>query len=266
MIGLGTYTFFWQWHSSAPQPIGWKTMLEKTHDFGCSLFQFCDYAPLHEIRLPEMREISRYAQRLGIRLELGTRGLQRDHLEHYIALCEASDARVLRSMVKAEELADAADLVRAALPSLERAGVVLALETYEQIRVSRLVDLVRGVNSEHVGICIDPANSVAALDMPERTIELCAPYVNNIHVKDFAFTRRDGWIGFTYAGTTLGDGLLDYHALVTATGAAERRLSQIVEHWLVWQGDSATTCRLEDEWTQHSLDYLHQYEKGIPTP
>lgn len=262
MIGLGTYTFFWQWHSSAPQPIDWKTMLDKTRDFGCSLFQFCDYAPLHEISVESMGEIARYAERLGIQLELGTRGLRTDHLEHYIALCDAAHAHVLRSMVKAEEAAQAAESIRTVLPSLERAGVELSLETYEQIRVPRLVDLVREVDSEHVGICLDPANSVAALDMPERTIELCAPYTNNIHVKDFAFTRRDGWIGFTFAGTTLGDGLLDYEALIAATRPSERGINQIVEHWLVWQGDSAATCRLEDEWTQHSLDYLHHHEKG----
>lgn len=266
MIGLGTYTFFWQWHPSAPTPVGWRTMLDKTRDFGCSVFQFCDYAPFHEITSREMGDIARYADALGIQLELGTRGLDAGHLDHYIGFCQQADARVLRSMVKADEIANAEDLIREVLPSLERADVSLSLETYEQIRVPQLVELVHAVDSEHVGICLDPANSVAALDMPAHTIELCAPYVNNLHVKDFAFTRRDGWVGFTYTGTTLGDGLLDYDSMVTRTQAVERGISQIVEHWLIWQGDSESTCRLEDEWTRHSLDYLHNHKKGISEP
>ena len=35
-------------------------------------------------------------------------------------------------------------------------------------------------------------------------------------------------------------------------------INQIIEHWLVWQGDSETTCRLEDDWTLHNLDYLRR--------
>ena len=78
----------------------------------------------------------------------------------------------------------------------------------------------------------------------------------NIHVKDFAFSRRDGWVGFTLAGCPLGEGLLDYQHLVTTTRARERGLSQIIEHWLPWQGDSASTIRTENEWNLHNLTYL----------
>ena len=33
-------------------------------------------------------------------------------------------------------------------------------------------------------------------------------------------------------------------------------ISQVVEHWLPWQGDSLTTTNTEDQWTLHNLDYL----------
>jgi 3-oxoisoapionate decarboxylase len=143
-----------------------------------------------------------------------------------------------------------------AAPVLEHAGVVLALETYEQIPVATMVDIVRRVDSPAVGICVDPGNCVAALELPTHTVEAVAPYVWNVHVKDFAFSRREGWVGFTLAGCPLGDGLLDYQHLVTTTRANERGLSQIIEHWLPWQGDSASTIRTENEWNLHNLTYL----------
>jgi L-ribulose-5-phosphate 3-epimerase UlaE len=87
-------------------------------------------------------------------------------------------------------------------------------------------------------------------------VEAVAPYVRNVHVKDFAFSRRDGWVGFTLAGCPLGEGLLDYQHLVTTTRANEQGLSQIIEHWLPWQGDSASTIRAENEWNLHNLSYL----------
>ena len=75
----------------------------------------------------------------------------------------------------------------------------------------------------------------------------------NVHVKDFAFSRQDGWVGFTFAGAPLGDGLLDYDYLVETVRPDERGINQIIEHWLPWQGDSATTVNTEDQWTLHNL-------------
>ena len=161
-------------------------------------------------------------------------------------------------MVKSEEIADAPELLAKVVPAYEDAGVTLALETYEQIPTRTLVDLVTETDSAHLGIVLDPGNSVAALETPRSTIDLTAPFTRNLHVKDFAFSRQAGWVGFTYAGARLGEGLLDYDYLVEQVRPHERGINQIIEHWLVWQGDSETTCRLEDDWTLHNLDYLRR--------
>jgi hypothetical protein len=36
----------------------------------------------------------------------------------------------------------------------------------------------------------------------------------------------------------------------------ERNINQIVEHWLPWQDSEDETIRLENQWTQQSLDFL----------
>ncbi len=86
----------------------------------------------------------------------------------------------------------AADLDELA-PHLERTGVTLALETYEQIATADLVALVTG--RQNVGICLDPANTVSILEHPQTVIEMAAPHTANVHVKDFTFTRAEGWGG-----------------------------------------------------------------------
>jgi len=195
-----------------------------------------------------------------VQLELGTRGVRLEHLRRYLEIARRLDATMLRTMINTADHRpspdEAIDLLAAAAPAFESAGVTLTLETYEQIPVATLVDIVRRVDSPAVGICVDPANCVAALELPAATVEAVAPYVRNVHVKDFAFSRRDGWVGFTLAGCPLGEGLLDYQHLVTTTRANEQGLSQIIEHWLPWQGDSASTIRAENEWNLHNLSYL----------
>ena len=258
--GLGTYAFFWRWHASAPEPLTLEAMVEETAAAGLDRFQICDYPDLETYDDHRLRALRAHAAGSGVALELGTRGLGADHLRRYLDLADRLDATLVRSMVGAgrhhPDRTEAVRLLRGALPRYEAAGVTLALETYEQVPVETLVALVEDVASPALGICLDPANSVAALEHPRQTIERTAPHVRNVHVKDFCFTRQEGWVGFNLVGCPLGEGLLPYDALLDAVQPVERGISQIVEHWLPWQGDSATTTALEQRWTAHTLTYL----------
>ncbi|MET3708526.1 sugar phosphate isomerase/epimerase [Arthrobacter sp. UYEF6] len=141
-------------------------------------------------------------------------------------------------------------------PDFEAAGVKIAVETYEQMPTPRILDVIRGVDSPYLGICSDPTNTVAALEMPSEVIDAVAPYVQNMHVKDFAFSRKDGWVGFTYAGAPLGEDLLDYDYMVTKFQPHQRNINLVIEHWLPWQDSEADTIRLENQWTKHSIEFL----------
>ena len=119
-----------------------------------------------------------------------------------------------------------------------------------------LVGLVDSFGSAQLGICLDPGNVVARLERPRDAVELAAPLVANVHVKDFAFARQPGWVGFTYSGAPLGEGLHDYPRMRAAVDPDARGINEIVEHWLPWQGDPETTIRTEREWTRTTLEYL----------
>lgn len=258
--GLGTYAFFWQWHASAEQPLSLPAMLDATADQGVQLFQICDYPEMESYDDERLAALREHADRRGVALELGTRGIGTAHLERYRHLAERLGVTLVRSMLNAGEHRPGRDeavaLLRTALPAYERAGVTLALETYEQVPVATLVDVVEAVGSPSLGICLDPANCVAALELPLDTVRRTAPHVKNLHVKDFHFTRQDGWVGFSLVGCPLGEGLLPYAEMVALVDPDARGVNRIVEHWLPWQGDSATTIALEQRWTEHNLSYL----------
>jgi sugar phosphate isomerase/epimerase len=263
-IGLSTYAFFWQWQPTADRPMSLAAMIDKTADWGVDRFQICDYPEIESYGAVQLADLDEQAKSRGVILELGTRGVQPEHLARYLELASALDVTLVRSMFNRGDHRPSADeaveLLRTALPPYEAAGVTLALETYEQVPVQTLVNTVERVDSPSLGICLDPANCVAALEHPRATIDATAPYVRNLHVKDFSFTRKDGWVGFTLAGTPMGEGLLDYDYLIDTVRPDERNISKIIEHWLPWQGDSATSCAIEDQWTLHNLDYLRSKE------
>ena len=265
MIGLGTYAFFWQ-HSERIRDHGLEPLtligaFEATRQLDVDLFQICDYAPLETMSDAELCDAAAAARDLGLTIELGTKGVEPDRLARFLDIAQVFDAQLVRGMVvgahgRRPSLARAEARLRAALPAYEAAGVTLALETYEQVATADLVGLVERVGSPRLGICLDPANVVARLEQPRECVERTAPHVRNVHVKDFAFARQDGWVGFTYSGAPMGTGLHDYPHLLDAVRPDERGINQIVEHWLPWQGDPEITITTEREWTRTTLEYL----------
>lgn len=260
MIGLGTYAYFWQHSDRASAPLSLVEAFEDTREQGVELFQICDYAPLDTMSDAHLRDAARAARDLGVTIELGTKGIAPEHLSRFLELAELFDARLVRSMVYGADsrpsLAEAETWLRHRIPSFESAGVTLALETYEQLATTDLTRLIERVGSDHLGICLDPANVVARLEQPSTCVEQTAHLVKNVHVKDFAFTRREGWVGFTYSGAAMGTGMHDYEQLRTVVAPRERGINEIVEHWLPWQIDAETTIRTEREWTRITLEYL----------
>ncbi|MBP2167806.1 sugar phosphate isomerase/epimerase [Erwinia toletana] len=259
-IGLSTYAFFWRSSARVPAPLNLAQMLEQTAAMGVKLFQICDYPQIESWSDTELQALRQQADRLGIELELGTRGLQTSHLQRYLQLASILQVTVIRSMFNSAShrptLVEAAALIETILPQFERQQVKLCLETYEQVNSAEMMAVITRFPSAYLGVCLDPANCVAALEQPQQVIANTAGRVLNLHIKDFAFSRQEGWVGFTLAGAPLGEGLLDYDLLIAQVRPDERGINQIVEHWLPWQQDAQSTCQREAEWTQQSVDFL----------
>lgn len=260
MIGLGTYAYFWQHSDRAPEPLSLIGAFEDARAQGVELFQICDYAPLERMTDRELSDAAAAARSLGLTIQLGTKGIRPDHLARFLELAEVFDARLVRSMVfgpdSRPDLAEASAWLRRAVPDFERADVTLALETYELLATADLVALVDEIGSDRLGICLDPANVVARLEHPARCVDETAARVANVHAKDFAFARQPGWVGFTYSGAPMGEGLHDYRHLLATVRPRVRGIDEIVEHWLPWQTDARTTITTERAWTRQALDYL----------
>src|SRR4029453_10152890 len=123
----------------------------------------------------EVDRLHRAASSAGVALELGTRGVRPDHLRRYLALARELEVTLVRSMLNTADhrptSSEAVSMLRQIIPAYEQAGVTLALETYEQVPVATLVDIIEQVNSPNLGICLDPGNCVAALELPTRSEE-----------------------------------------------------------------------------------------------
>lgn len=268
-LGLSTYAYFWQLSDKVAKPMSLYEAIDDSQRLGASVFQICDYPKITEWPVAELANLARHAQQAGITLELGTKGVTPQHLQHFLAIANELGCTLLRTMIHSPDarptLSEATHNVESVLPSFEQQEVKLCLETYEQVPTDDNIALVQAIDSPLLGICLDPANCVASLENPMDVVAKTAPYVLNWHIKDFAFSRRDGWVGFTLAGSPLGEGLLRYDDIYRYLQPQTRGINQIIEHWLPWQGDAESTCRAEAAWTQHNMQYLLAKQTSMNT-
>ncbi|MFJ3036315.1 sugar phosphate isomerase/epimerase family protein [Curtobacterium pusillum] len=273
LLGLSTYAYFWRMSDRVPSPMSLDDALRDAaaHD-GVDLFQICDHLPLDTASDDRLAAIRALADELGLALEVGTRGTDPAHLTRYLHIAQALGATLVRSMwTSGDDQPDAAETerrLRQALPAYEAAGVTLALETYEVVATADLEAVVRAIGSDHLGVCLDPANTVARLEQPADVVAMTAPHVVNWHVKDSGFTRSPGWVGFQYTGVRTGTGVLEYDAVRVAIDPDTRGINRVIEFWLPWQDTSVgntedpaqTTTRIEAEWTEHTIEYIRSKE------
>lgn len=245
--GLSTYAYLWRRPSLTD-------MLEDVARLDGEVLQICDWPALDATSRSERRALSARAASLGIELELGTRADNPSEVRRYLRYCDDLDARLLR-VLPGPSLASPGNLGEV-LPACEAAGVTLALETYESISSLVLLDLVTHLDHPRLGICLDPSNCIAALELPGEVTARLGPHTVNVHVKDFVFRRRDDRIGFLLVGCPLGEGMLDLSGLMRAARDSPAHPNAIVELWLPDSGER--TRKIEADWAAASMRRLRR--------
>jgi sugar phosphate isomerase/epimerase len=122
----------------------------------------------------------------------------------------------------AEAFRDATDRAARSLalagPVVARHSVKLAVENHKDWRADELIGLLRRVNSDHVGVCLDLGNNLALLEDPMAVVEALAPLAVTVHLKDMGVEESAN--GFRLAEVPLGEGVLDLPRMVRVLRAA----------------------------------------------
>ena len=260
-IGLSTYAFFWRISERVEHPLTLREMLEahpRQRLLGVADLRL--HAAGDALARGTVCSRSRPPKSWGSELELGTRGISPEHLRRYLDFADQLDVTLVRSMVNTADHrpteAEAIDLLAQTAPEYAERGVTLALETYEQVPSAQLVRIVEAVGSETLGICLDPANCVAGLELPTDVVAAYRSVREELARQRLRLhpAGRLGRIHPDRMPPRRGTAGLRQRRAHRPTAAND--INQIVEHWLPWQDDAATTCALETQWTQHNINYL----------
>jgi sugar phosphate isomerase/epimerase len=98
-------------------------------------------------------------------------------------------------------------MLEVAEPIAARHHIRLAVENHKDQRIPEMLQTIRAVSSEYVGVCVDTGNSIALLEDPMEVIESYAAWAYAVHLKDIAVQQYQD--GFLLWDVPLGQGFLD---------------------------------------------------------
>lgn len=102
--------------------------------------------------------------------------------------------------------------VELAQPVAARQRLRLAVENHKDYRTDELLELLRRIGSEWVGVTVDTGNNLALLEEPLATVEALAPYAFTVHLKDMAVEECPE--GFLLSEVPFGRGFLPLPRIV----------------------------------------------------
>lgn len=257
-LGVSSYTF--PWAVGVPgyppeAPLDARELLELAHRLGASAVQYCENLPLSGLSPAERARLRAQAAELGLRVEVGGRGLDEPGLWQGLELARFFGTPFLRVVVDRPGDEPSPEAVVARLRPLaeafRRAGVRLGLENHDRFPCRTLRALVEALGTDWVGVVLDTANSLAAGEGWETVAAVLSPYAVQLHLKDFAVRRLPHGLGLVVEGAPLGRGLLPARELLRLG------LPTTVELWTPFQGELEATIALERRWAEESLAFAH---------
>jgi 3-oxoisoapionate decarboxylase len=265
-LGIASWSVPWsigvRGYPPPPRPLDAVGLLEKAVEVGVRVVQIADNLPLHEIPETELDRLREAAGAHRLTLEVGTRGIDPEHLAQYAGIAHRIGARVLRTVLSGslcgpEQLAAAEVGIRQALPALEQKGVTLALENNEAFSAEQFGGLTRRIASPRVGICLDTANSLGRPETLETVVERLAEHAVVLHAKDYDIQRIDTRMGFSITGKAVGEGRVNFDWVLAELFRRGRAgISVIVEHWPPFAATIEETIRIEEAWLARSVQFL----------
>jgi sugar phosphate isomerase/epimerase len=262
-LGISSYTYPWAVGITGcppPRPLGPFDLVDRARALDVSVVQFGDNLPLDRLPAHELRSFAVYTLDQGITVELGIRGIAPDYVRRYLRLAEHLQASILRVVTDtadhqpgAEEIISA---VRAILPDLASTGVFLAIENHDRFQARKLAGIVERLDSQNVGICLDTANSLGALEGPDVIARTLAPWTVNLHVKDIIVRRLDHGLGFIVEGCPAGQGQIDLPGLLALLRRHSRDPNVILEQWTPPGKTVSETIAREKAWAETGIGYL----------
>lgn len=183
--------------------------------------------PTSVVEGEDIASLARYAEEHHLFVTLAASGYNADTLSTSLDLGARLGARTVRTVIGGAKLGgdrrpltgywqtflhEVRSGLQAATVKAEQVGVNLAVENHQDVTSEELLWLCETIHSPYFGITLDTGNPLATAEVPLDFARNVAPYVKNVHLKDYKIYLSDE--GYYLVRTPLGQGVIDFPALM----------------------------------------------------
>jgi 3-oxoisoapionate decarboxylase len=201
-------------------------LMEHCHEIGAAGIQVV----VRDWTMDFAKKVRDRREKLGLYIE-GSIGVPKNvkevtKFESDVVSAKESGARILRTVCTSgrryeaynslaafqEAKSNALASLQLAEPILRKHKMKLAVENHKDWRATELVEIIKKLNSEWIGVTLDFGNSIALMEDPMVVVETLAPYLFTTHVKDMGLDEYPD--GFLLSEVPLGKGILDLPKII----------------------------------------------------
>ncbi|OCX61704.1 endonuclease [Thioclava sp. SK-1] len=269
-LGLGSYAYRWSIgikDQHPDKPLDAFDLLDRASALGLQVVQYADNMPLDRYTPAQHEALYERAREKGLTLELGTQCFDAQEVDRYIGIGQRIGAKIMRvALDEADGHISVRDLAQQLLPRVQRArdaGMKIAIENHFNYPSPRMVELLTEVDDDHLGVCLDVANSICANEWPEDTVRLLAPWTINLHLKDYEITPDPYGVGFRIHGVPLGTGRAPIAWILAQLQHCPPDMSVILEHWLMLEGATLQDAIAKEQpWIEQTVAAAQVFVAG----
>ncbi|GIW75886.1 MAG: endonuclease [Phycisphaerae bacterium] len=267
-IGISSYTYGWAVSNTANPTVRSLTaldLIDRAAGFSCvRVLQLADNMPADTWLDDSLALIRSEADRRKIDLEVGTRGCKPDLVVRFLDIAARLRSPILRIVLDLNEdeptLDEAVYRLSGVTGYADQLGITIAIENHDRFGADELIEVINRLSSTRVGVCLDTANCIGAIEAPETVVEKLGPYCVNLHIKDFVIRRVVGLQGFVVEGRPLGEGRLNVPWVISRLESMGKSdITAVVELWVPPEDRFNDTITKESLWAEKSVHTLSRW-------
>jgi sugar phosphate isomerase/epimerase len=218
--------------------------------------------PYDILKAGDPDEAAEYARKQGLFINVAAGGFDPTQLSEALKLGKRVGARTVRTVVGGAKfggdrrhmsgtwqpfLQSVRDSFQQVLESADPAGPYLAVENHQDLASEELLWLCESIASNQFGITLDTGNPLATAEEPVDFFRRMAPYVTNVHLKEYAIYSSEE--GYRLVRKPLGQGVIPFPDLLRIFNDVNPNVTLSIEHGAL----EARHVRVlqEDYWTEY---------------
>ena len=191
-----------------------KAIRSKCEEFGM-YFEASGALPNDDTEIDEFKDFCKAARNAGARVIRTTLFRGRRYENHTsMETYEQAEKMAWKKLTLAE-------------PTLRKTGLKIAIENHKNLRIPDMLELLKRLQSEYVGVTVDFGNNYTLMEDPIQIAEAFAPYAYSAHIKDHQLQEYED--GFLLLDAPLGEGIIDVRQVMNILRGAQPSINFILE-------------------------------------